>query len=154
MIEIAPADPGAPEVRALLAESHALMQRLFSPEENHFLSIDALRGPDIRFFAAREGDAVLGTGALALRDGYGELKSMFTAEAARGRGVAALLLERLEEEARKEGLDLLRLETGDLLTAAHRLYARAGFVACGPFGDYKANGSSLFMEKRLGGAQS
>nr|WP_047772435.1 GNAT family N-acetyltransferase [Wenxinia marina] len=128
-------------------ESQALMRRLF--EVNHFLSLDQLEGPDIRFFTARDGTAVLGTAALALKDGYGEVKSMFVDEAARGRGVAAALLARIEAEAEAARLPWLRLETGDLLEAAQRAYARAGFVVCGPFGDYVVNGSSVFMEKRL-----
>ena len=148
-IALAQADPE--EARALLEASHALMRALFTEEENHFLSLEELRGPTIRFWVATDGEggAVLGCGALALKPGYGELKSMFTAEAARGRGVAAAILSRLEQEAQAVGLPLLRLETGDTLTAARRLYARAGFVERGPFGDYTANSSSIFMEKRL-----
>ena len=149
MIAIGPADPRTPGPRALLEQSHALMRALFPPEDNFFLPIDALCAPDIVFLAATEGDVTLGTGALALRDGYGEVKSMFTAETARGRGVAALILQRIEDEARARALPWLRLETGNLLHAAHRLYARAGFVPCGRFGDYPDAPSSVFMEKRL-----
>lgn len=146
--EIRKADPGAAE--ALLRASHALMEALFDPEENHFLSLDALRGPDIRFVVAQAADAgVIGCGAVALRAGYGELKSMFTAEGARGRGVAGALIDRLEEVARAEGMPLLRLETGDALHAARRLYSAKGFVERGPFGDYTANKTSIFMEKAI-----
>ena len=60
------------------------------------------------------------------------------------------LLDRLEVEARARDLPMLMLETGNVLHAAHRLYARAGFAERGPFGDYPAANSSLFMEKRLG----
>lgn len=149
MIEVAPASPRDPGAQALLEASHALMQRLFAPEDNHFLSLDELEGDDIRFFAATEDGTTLGTGALAIREGYGEVKSMFTAEAARGRGVAALILAVLEREARALGLPILRLETGQGLDKAHRLYARAGFVPRGPFGDYPEAASSIFMEKVL-----
>lgn len=149
MTEIARASPRLPGARALLIESQALMRRLFAPEENHFLSLEALEGPAIRFFVAREGEAVLGTAALALEDGYGEIKSMYVAEVARRRRIGALLLQRLEAEARARGLALLRLETGDRLAAARGLYARAGFVERGPFGGYVANGTSIFMEKAL-----
>ena len=149
MISVRRADPADPGPRALLEASHALMQSLFEPEENHYLSIDDLRGPDIRFFAAIEDREVLGTGALAIKDGYGEIKSMFTAEPARGRGIGALILIRLEEEALALGLPLLRLETGNTLDAAVRLYGRAGFKARGPFGDYTKSPTSLFYEKVL-----
>ncbi|MGR3495180.1 GNAT family N-acetyltransferase [Citreimonas sp.] len=141
--------PHHPAAAALLRQSHALMQSLFPAEANHFLSLDALAAPGIVFLTAREGDTVLGTGALADHGTYGEVKSMFTAAEARGRGVAQAILERIEKEARGKGLPVLRLETGTGLDAAHRLYRRAGFEPCGPFGDYEAGPYSLFFEKRL-----
>lgn len=148
-IAIRRADPREPGATRLLEASHALMRALFPAETNHFLSIDALAGPDIRFFVAESGAETRGCGALALRDGYGELKSMFVAEEARGTGTGALILARLEAEARAAGLAAMMLETGDSLTAAHRLYQRAGFTFRGPFGDYQAAPESLFMEKAL-----
>ena len=130
--------------------SHALMESLFPPEDNHYLSVDALRVPGISFFVAEDGGAVQGTAALAQKDGYGEVKSMFVAPDARGRGVARALLARIEAEARDLGLPLLRLETGNLLEAAIALYEAQGFRRCGAFGDYAVNGTSVFMEKSLG----
>ena len=121
---------------ALLAESHALMQALFPPEENFHLDIAALRAPDIRFFAAFDGETCLGTGALALRDGYGEVKvdvrGRFRARARRRGCHPAPHRSR----GRALGLTSLKLETGKGLDAAHRLYARHGFTRCGPFGSY------------------
>ena len=123
MLIVERADPLAPGPKALLEASHALMREMFEPEENYFLDFEALRGDDVRFFAAREGGETLGTGALALKDGYGEVKSMFTADAARGRGVAAAILRALEDEARSLELPLLRLETAEALDVAVDLAA-------------------------------
>jgi putative acetyltransferase len=148
-VTVEPGDPRAPEATALLRQSQALMRALFPPEDNFFLDIEALAAPHIAFFVARRGPDTLGTAALADKGSFGEVKSMFVAEAARGLGVGAALLARLEAEARARGLSALMLETGNLLHAAHRLYARAGFTARGPFGDYPDARSSLFMEKRL-----
>lgn len=152
MTTVALADPRAPGPRALLDASHALMDRLFGSQDNHYLPVDALVAPDIRFFAATSGTRTLGTGALALRADHGEVKSMFTAPSARGQGIGTLILKAIIAEARALRLPVLRLETGDSLTAAHRLYARAGFVPRGPFGDYPVGGTSLFMEKPLAGS--
>jgi putative acetyltransferase len=149
MIIVEAADPRHPEASALLRASHALMESLFPPEDNFFLDIDALCASDIRFFAARSGATIIGTGALALREGYGEVKSMFVAEAARGQGAADALLRQIEDEARAHALPCLRLETGNLLHAAHKLYERHGFARRGPFGEYPDAPSSIFMEKRL-----
>lgn len=149
MLIVAPANPLDPGPAALLAEAQALQAATYAPENNHSLPTDALAAPDIRFFAAREGDAVLGVGALAIRDGYGEVKAMFTSGAARGKGVAAALLRMIEDTAREEGLTRLNLETGEELAAAVRLYERFGFTRCGAFGDYMDDGVSLFMSKDL-----
>ncbi|WP_425437155.1 GNAT family N-acetyltransferase [Oceaniglobus roseus] len=149
MLKVVRSDPAEPGATALLHQSHALMQSLFNPEENHFLSIEALQSPSIAFFTARQGEEILGTAALKNAHTYGEIKSMFVAEAARGKGVADALMRMLEDEARAQGLPMLRLETGNLLHAAHRLYARHGFTPCGPFGDYEAMPTSVFMEKPL-----
>ncbi|MEO0371594.1 MAG: GNAT family N-acetyltransferase [Pseudomonadota bacterium] len=149
MLIVEVADPRAPGPRALLEASHALMQEMFPPEENYFLNIDELCTDDIVFFAAREGDTTLGTGALSLKSDFAEVKSMFTAPEARGVGVAAAILRALEDTARARDIPTLKLETGDPLDAAIRLYERAGFNRCAIFGDYEPNSSSVYMEKPL-----
>ncbi len=148
-VTITPGDPRDPQATALLKQSHALMESLFPPEDNHFLDISELCTPTIAFFVARQGDRVLGTAALADRGSYGEVKSMFVSPDARGLGIGQKLLKRLEAQARAQGHRAMKLETGSLLHEAHRLYARGGFCECGPFGDYTANSTSLFMEKPL-----
>lgn len=142
-------DPHDPQATALLKQSHALMEELFPPEDNFFLEIDDLCVPDISFFVAREGDVIWGTAALADKGEYGEVKSMFVSPEARGKGVAEVLMVQLETTARAKGHKAMKLETGNALTAAHRLYARHGFSLCGPFGDYPEAASSIFMEKQL-----
>ena len=149
MISVIPGDPRDPAATALLRASHALMQSLFPAEDNHYLSVDALCAPDILFFTARRDGITVGCGALALREHYGELKSMFVAPAARGTGVADALMRALEDAARGLALPRLRLETGSLLHSAHKLYARHGFTDCGPFGHYVESPSSRFMQKPL-----
>jgi putative acetyltransferase len=141
-----PRDPGATR---LLQASHALMQASFPAESNHYLSIDALCEPTIHFFVAREDGQILGCGAIAEKPGYGEVKSMYTDETARGRGIADMILAKLTDQTRLLGLPLMRLETGNTLYAAHRLYRRHGFTDRGPFGDYPDDPISLFMEKAL-----
>jgi len=149
MITVERGDPFDPAARTLLEASHALMGSLFPAEANHYLSLEALKAPDIAFFIARRGDVTLGCGALAARDGYGEIKSMFVEERSRGQGIADAILRQLEDHARDFDMPMLRLETGSSLYAAHKVYARHGFTVCGPFGDYDAGEFSVFMEKSL-----
>ncbi|NUU30192.1 GNAT family N-acetyltransferase [Arthrobacter sp. C9C5] len=165
MIVIARDSPARPDVRRLLDEHLADMFATSPAESVHALDPDALAGPEITFLTARDGavpggGAVLDGGALlgcgALKDlgaGEGEIKSMRTAQHARGRGIAALLLTRILDEARNRGYDRVCLETGsqDFFAPARRLYARHGFVLCPPFADYLPDPNSVFMARSLSG---
>ena len=114
----------------------------------HALDLDGLRTPDMTFWSAWEGDQVVGVAALRrLGADHGEVKSMHTAEAARGRGVASALLRQIVATARARGMRRLSLETGSwsYFLPARALYARHGFVECGPFGDYREDPNSVFM---------
>ncbi|WP_166418173.1 GNAT family N-acetyltransferase [Cochlodiniinecator piscidefendens] len=148
-IQVVLGDPHHVEAVALLRQSHALMEELFPAESNHYLSIDALCEPNIRFFHAKVDDRILGCAALAIKDGYGEIKSMFVSPDARGTGLAQRLMEQLESCARDENLPMMKLETGYLLEAAHKLYHAHGFTECAAFGDYEDDPINLFMEKTL-----
>jgi putative acetyltransferase len=53
--------------------------------------------------------------------------------------------------AAAEGAAVLRLETGAGSHAALALYRAAGFVERGPFGAYRPDPLSVFMEKPIGG---
>ena len=93
-------------------------------------------------------------GAIAeLSPGHGELKSMRTAPEARGRGVAGAVVEALLDLARERGYERVSLETGTqaYFAAAHRLYERAGFAECGPFGAYSLDPNSRFFTLALDG---
>jgi len=121
----------------------------------HALDVDALKTPDIRFFTVWEDETLLGCGALKRLDAaQGELKSMHTAQAQRGRGVGDAMVRHLIATARDMGLARLSLETGSwaYFQPAHRLYQRHGFCDCGPFGDYKPDTNSRFMTLSVGDA--
>ena len=142
-----------PRVVALL-EAHVTRARAETARGSaHALDLSGLRAPDITFWSAWEGDAVVAVGALkALDAAHGEVKSMHTAEPARGRGVGSAMLRHIVEAARGRGMSRLSLETGSwpYFAPARAMYARAGFVECGPFGDYREDPNSVFMTRELG----
>lgn len=149
---IEPADPGEPDVLALLQGHLAFAAEHSPPEDVHALDVDGLRHPSVTCLAARRDGLLLGVGALkVLDDRHGELKSMHTAAAARGTGIGAAVVRRLVDEARSRGLSRVSLETGsmDAFAPARRMYARAGFVRCEPFGDYRPSRNSTFMTLEL-----
>jgi putative acetyltransferase len=118
----------------------------------HALDLSGLRAPEITFWSAWEGDTVVGVGALKrLSADHGEIKSMYTAEAARGRGVGSALVRQIMAAARARGMSRLSLETGSwpYFLPARALYARHGFVECPPFGEYREDPNSVFMTVEL-----
>ncbi len=66
----------------------------------------------------------------------GELKRMYVARDLRGKGIGRALLQRLEAEALKLGVDRLVLETGNRSSQALALYRSAGFIAIPAYGEY------------------
>jgi putative acetyltransferase len=138
-----------PDVEALLREARALMAELYPPESCHGLDLGAYERPGVTLFVARAGGVALGCGAFQLHDdGSAEVKSMFVASGARGRGVGRRVLEAIEAAVRGR-VTVLRLETGIRQLAAIRLYEAAGFRCRGPFGSYRDDPLSVFMEKAL-----
>ena len=73
---------------------------------------------------------------------------MYVAPAARGRGIGRSVLEAIEAALRGR-VPILRLETGVHQDAAIQLYEAAGFRRRGPFGSYRDDPLSVFMEKPL-----
>jgi len=141
-----------PRVVALL-HTHVTRARAETARGSaHALDLAGLRAPEVTFWSVWEGDTVLGVGALKqLSADHGEIKSMHTAEAARGRGVGSAMLRQIMTAARERGMSRLSLETGSwpYFAPARALYARHGFVECGPFGEYRRDRNSVFMTKGI-----
>jgi putative acetyltransferase len=132
-------DLAGPEIAALLEEHLEEMRAASPPDSKHALDLEGLRRPEVTFWTVWDARTLLGCGALLELDPtHGEIKSMRTASAHQGRGVAARLVEHVVAEARRRGYRRLSLETGtsDHFAPARRLYARHGFVPCAPFADY------------------
>ncbi len=136
-----------------LLTSHAERARLETGQGSaHALDPEAFRAADIQLWTAWSGETLLGVGAWKRLDAvHGEVKSFHTIEAARGRGVAGLLLRRIVETARAEGVRRLSLETGSwpYFAPARSFYAGHGFEICGPFGAYAEDANSVFMTREL-----
>jgi putative acetyltransferase len=150
LIAIARESPRQDDVIALIRQSDALMQSLYPAESNHLVDVESLAAINVHFLVAREQGRALGCGAFVLGEaGQAEMKRVFVAPAARGKGVARVLMEALEREAAKLGVTLMQLETGIRQPEAIALYRKFGYAERGPFGTYQPDPLSLFMEKRL-----
>lgn len=154
-MQIAPDPLTSPEIAAFL-QAHLDQMRETSPAESvHALDLAGLRAPGVRFWSAYDGGELVGCAALKrLDDDHAELKSMRTAPHRTRQGIAARLLAFVLDEARDTGFTRVSLETGtqDFFAPARELYARHGFDACPPFGDYRPDPNSTFMTRSLTGS--
>ena len=118
------------------------------PQDVHALDTGGLLDPSVAFFSYRAAGQLLAVGALKQLDRrHAELKSMHTAQAARGRGIGRTMLTHLIGVARDRGFRRVSLKTGSqaAFAPARSLYASAGFTPCGPFGGYRLSRHSTFM---------
>jgi lipoprotein signal peptidase/GNAT superfamily N-acetyltransferase len=122
------------------------------PGANHFsLDADELAPGRGAFLLIEDAGAAVACGAVRLiAPGTAELKRMFVAPSARGRGLGRMLVTSLESEARQLGAQRLVLETGRRQLAAMALYERTGFREIPLYGGYNASpGTSVCMGKDL-----
>lgn len=147
-MDIRRGDLSDPRIIALLRHHFDTCHAVTPPGSAHVFDISRLAAPDIDFWAAWEGDELLGIGAMKpLDETHGEVKSMHTAEAARRRGVASAMLRHIIETSRARGLTRLSLETGSFgyFRPAVALYKAHGFTECLPFGSYRPDPNSVFL---------
>lgn len=145
-------DPRADDVRELLQRHLAFARANTKPDEVYALDVDALVDRTVTFFSYRLNGDVVGVAALKhLDDRHAELKSMHTAQRARGRGIGGILVDHVIAVARERGYRRVSLETGSgpAFAAARRLYLRMRFTPCGPFGDYVPSSNSAYMTLTL-----
>jgi putative acetyltransferase len=151
---ISPDDPRAPDVRDLLERHLSFANEHSPPEDVHALDVDGLLDPEVSFFSFRVDGDLLAVGALKrLDEHHAELKSMHTAEVARGRGIGRAMVNHLISVARARGMQRVSIETGTMaaFAPARSLYAHAGFEPCEPFGTYTPSPNSICMTRSLQG---
>jgi GNAT superfamily N-acetyltransferase len=142
-------EPGAALVQGMRDEIAALYDGLdLDGPDMPRAGPGELGPPGGAFVVGFEDDVAVCCGGLKrLPDGACEIKKMFVALEARGRGVARGLLEELERRARDLGYTTARLDTGPRQPRAQRMYERAGYAK---IENYNANPvATFFGEKAL-----
>jgi putative acetyltransferase len=137
-----------------LLQTHVTSARAqTAPGSAHALDLAGLKSQDINVWTIWEGETLAAVGALKrLSDHHGEVKSMHTARAMRGKGAGSAMLRHIIGAAKARGISRLSLETGswNYFDPARRLYRKHGFVECPPFADYVLDPNSVFMSLELG----
>jgi putative acetyltransferase len=116
------------------------------------LDLSGLKAPDVTVWSVRQGEQVVGIGALqAFGADCGEIKSMRTHPDHLRQGIAALLLDHMIAQARTRGWRRLSLETGSgaAFEPALALYRSRGFVDGHAFADYERSAFNQFLHLAL-----
>jgi len=136
MTDLAVVDPESLDAQWAMAQYFAELDARF---DGGFDPGDALA--DARAYQPPTGAFVLaaersGCGAVVrVDDERAEIKRMWVAPAARGRGLGRRLLLRLEDEARALGATTVILDTNGVLTEAIAMYTAAGYRAIERYND-------------------
>ena len=145
-------DPASAEARACLAAYYAELNRRFATGFEVSRSRDpdrtAMMPPLGAFLLAMDGPRAVGCAGLkGAQDGLAEVKRVWIAPEARGRGLATRLMAGIEAQARALGLNRLVLDTNAALPEAAALYRKLGWTEIERFNDDPY--AELFFEKRL-----
>jgi len=148
------ADPASPEARACMAAYFAELGERFDGGFDPGASLPAtdadLAEPSGLLLLARLHGEPVGCGALKFHGTEpAELKRMWVANRARGLGLGRRLLAELEDQARRHGATVVRLETNQALTEAITLYRSAGYAEVAAFSDEQY--AHHWFEKHLDG---
>lgn len=159
-MELIPRPYGHPDVVALTLAVQAHYRRLYGgPGDESPVEVADFEAPTGHFVvgyldgvpAAMGGWRRLGERPGLPSPNTAEIKRMYVAPAARGRGLARVVLAELETSARAAGLDWLVLETGQPQASAVRLYCTSGYVEVDgtAYGHYLAEPDVVHLGKSL-----
>lgn len=154
MVRFEPIPADRPPAADLIAAMVAEMATLYGP-----IDVPGMPSATPADFAPPHGTFLVGFdddcapvcagGVKRLDDDAAEIKRMYVVPAARGRGLARILLAALEGAALDLGYDTARLDTGARQPHAQALYESAGYRT---IGNFNANPVAAYWgEKRLGG---
>jgi DNA-binding MarR family transcriptional regulator/GNAT superfamily N-acetyltransferase len=151
-VQIVAIDPEHHDARSCLdqyaEELKRRSDRTFDPSIGATAQPDEVRPPAGAFFVAYLHGEPIGCGAVKHHpDAPAEIKRIWIAPQARGRGLGRRLLGTLESCARDTGAGVARIETNSDLTQALTLYTSAGWTEVEPFNDEPY--ADRWLEKQL-----
>ncbi|WP_375489790.1 GNAT family N-acetyltransferase [uncultured Jatrophihabitans sp.] len=149
--EVRPYDD--PDVVRMVADVQAEYVGMYGGPDSAVVTLTEFAPPDGLFVVGVLDGLAVATGGWRRRseqDGaQAEIKRMYVAPAARGRGLSRLVLAELERTALAAGVRRLVLNTGQPQQPAIALYRSAGYRPAAPFGHYADSPSAVFLGKDL-----
>jgi putative acetyltransferase len=145
-------DPSDQDVINVFADIDRLISSLYPVATSQALNVDELGHPGVYAVGLKNQDGIVACGAIVKQfDGtwYGEIRRLYVKPSYRGKGLSRRIMQILLYHASEEKIPTIKLETGPKQIQSIKLYENLGFKRCDPFGDYKQNPNSLFMELAL-----
>lgn len=150
MVEIVKILPNDPSVIRLIEELDEYLSSLYPSESNHLDSVGVLLRSNVYFIGAMDNNRLCGIAAVKYcTDGYGEIKRLYVSKSSRGNGIGKKLISALEKHLHDMKIKFARLETGIYQSEVIQLCESLGYKRIRPFGNYKDDKLSIFMEKRI-----
>lgn len=137
------------EAENLISELDEYQKKLYPPESCHLDSLETLQGSNVRFYGVIEDGEIIAIGSVKLFTNYGEVKRLYVPVEQRRKGLAKMIMGKLEDTLIKNSIYISRLETGPESREAIKFYLNFGYIEREKFGDYKDDPLSTFMEKLL-----
>lgn len=140
------------DIVALIQQSRQHMADLYPADSIHQEDSYCLLESNVYFVGGYLDSELTGIGAVKKFDTcprYGEIKNLFVDREYRGRGVSRLIMDALEQHLVEQKIFISRLETGVSQPESIRLYSSRGYARRIPFGKYKPDSLSIFMQKEL-----
>jgi len=144
--------PNDLDVINVFTDIDRLMNTLYPVATAQSLTINELDKPNVYAIGLKNEDGIVACGAIVKQFDivpYGEIRRLYVKPSYRGKGLSRRIMQILLHHAGEEQIPLIRLETGPKQKKSISLYENLGFQSCGPFGNYKENPQSLFMELGL-----
>jgi len=149
MIELRRTDSDDPRFVALVAELDADLWRRYGDAQAEYAPHNRIETL-ATVVVALDGARPVGCGCFKpFGPAAVELKRMYVAPDARGRGIAAQVVAALEQWACELGFTAIALETGTKQHEAIALYTKLGFTPIERFGPYVDMPLSLCLRKSL-----
>jgi putative acetyltransferase len=153
-VTVAVEDVNHPDALLLIQHLSAELGARYGGDGSGAFATADVQTPRSAFVIARVDGQAIGCGALrSCESGFGpetgEIKRMFVEPVMRGRGVARLILRKIEELAVEFRYRALVLETGLLQPEAIHLYEACGYRRIPRYGRYANQPRSVCFETRL-----
>jgi len=138
-----------PDFQNLTSELDDELCRIYNTNKEDYEDYNRITGlPTV--ILAYENDAAIACGCFKQFDAHRiELKRMFVRPEFRGRGIASIMVDRLERWGKELGYGTMILETGKGQPDAIALYRKLGYTDIPHFGEFPEESRSVCLGKDL-----